>query len=292
MAKRGIASHPKTLDLAERLGIMDCYAVGVLETFWQWVASYHPDGDLTGTKPSIFGRGISYRGNAKKVWDALVAAGFIDHRDGKFFVHDWPEHAEDSIHIRLARSRNFCADGTTPRLNRIAHQEREQIQRDYEKLVRTPGAPTSAPPLPKPLPKPKPEPMPHSSGGALEPVTPEKTAAIPSDEKPAKEFPLDVWSDRLYSKHIKRRDRELVNYELRRLYERCVERGVDPERKFSEIEACLIAWNETPEWREKHGRFAPKLAEWLNDEGFEQWPASDAGQPERKSDRELAWERA
>lgn len=121
---------------------------------------------------------------------------------------------------------------------------------------------------------------------APELATSGKPAPVPSDErdnprstrvtaKTVKEFPLDVWADRLYSRHIKRRDRELVNFELRKLYERCVERGVDPERKFSEVEACLIAWNETPEWREKHGRFAPKLAEWLNDEGFEQWPATD-----------------
>jgi hypothetical protein len=253
MAKRGIASHPKTLDLAERLGIMDCYAVGILETFWQWVANYHPDGDLTGTKMSIFGRGISYRGNAKKVWDALVAAGFIDHCEGKFFVHDWSEHADDSIQLRLARSRSFFADGTMPKLHRISKEERTQIQQDYEKLVRTGSAPRSAlkSAPPKPLPKPKP--------------TPE------SDERA---FDLDRWIQRLYSAHVKRKDKPLVVEALQGIYERCVARGVDPERKFAEIEASLVAWNQTPQWREDNGRFAPSLANWLTDEGYETIPKS------------------
>ncbi len=52
MAKRGILEHEKTFRLADALGIPECYAVGLEECLFQWVAKYKPNGDLTGTNPT------------------------------------------------------------------------------------------------------------------------------------------------------------------------------------------------------------------------------------------------
>ena len=71
MAKRGILEHEKTLELADYLGIPEIYVVGVLEVFWQWVARYHHDGDVTGTKPAVLARAIRYPGDPLQLSPAL-----------------------------------------------------------------------------------------------------------------------------------------------------------------------------------------------------------------------------
>ena len=54
MAKRGtLRRHPKTMNLARRLGIMPPYALGVLEALWAWVAKYAPTGDVTEADPRL-----------------------------------------------------------------------------------------------------------------------------------------------------------------------------------------------------------------------------------------------
>jgi hypothetical protein len=60
MAKRGLLDHEKTINLAETLKIMDVYALGILEAFFQWTAKYHPTGDVSGSKARVFARTIRY----------------------------------------------------------------------------------------------------------------------------------------------------------------------------------------------------------------------------------------
>jgi len=115
VAKRGILEHPKLLALAESLGIMDPWALGLLEAFWHWVAKYHPNGDLTGTRPSLFARSIRYTGDADELWGRLLDCGFIDKlEDGRALVHDWSEHADSAVHKALKKRHELFADGHEP----------------------------------------------------------------------------------------------------------------------------------------------------------------------------------
>ena len=120
MAKRGTLEHPKTLALADKLGIMDPWALGLLEAFWNWVARYHPDGDVSGTKPSMLARSIRYTGDAEELWAALQdcnspASSFIDKlEDDRMLVHGWSEHADDAVRKRLLRQGDNFADGSEP----------------------------------------------------------------------------------------------------------------------------------------------------------------------------------
>jgi uncharacterized protein YdaU (DUF1376 family) len=57
----------------------------------------------------------------------------------------------------------------------------------------------------------------HTASASADSVS-EHASASPPPRSTATAFPLDVWADRLYSKHIKRRDRPLVNAELFRLH--------------------------------------------------------------------------
>jgi hypothetical protein len=153
MAKRGVLEHPKTLDLACTLGIMDCFALGILEAFWHHVGKYHEDGDMTGAKPAMVARSIRYTGDAQELWDALIDAGFLDVLpDGRTLVHGWSEHADDAVHTRLYRSVTPFADGVKPKARSIGIAEKSRL----DVLWTENGRPANV--LPEPEPEPEPEP--------------------------------------------------------------------------------------------------------------------------------------
>lgn len=179
MAKKGILEHPKTLTLADSLGLMDCCAVGILETFWHHVGKYHDDGDITNLKPSILARSIRYTADPQQLWDALIEAGFIDVlENGKTVVHDWSHHCEDSIHSRLFRAIRCFADGTKPLPKNLGKDEKAELERAWDSrgdLESTAGdlkspyhshSPTNTLPIPKP--KPSPPKSPKGTDGASE----------------------------------------------------------------------------------------------------------------------------
>lgn len=135
MAKKGVLEHPKTLTLADRLGIMDCFALGILEAFWHHVTDYFEDGDVTTLRPSVFARSIRYQGNPQELWDALIDAGFIDQTpDGKLLVHHWPEHCVDYIHTRFFRTFKYFADGTRPKPGSVGKEERERLSKQWDAM--------------------------------------------------------------------------------------------------------------------------------------------------------------
>lgn len=135
MAKKGVLEHPKTLTLADSLGIMDCFALGILEAFWHHVTDYFEDGDVTSLRPSVFVRSIRYQGDAAQLWAALLDAGFIDQTtDGRLLVHDWPEHCNDYIHTRFYRSLKTFANGTKPKPVSIGKDEKERLSAQWENV--------------------------------------------------------------------------------------------------------------------------------------------------------------
>ena len=132
MAKAKTLEHPKTLDLADALGIMDCFALGVMEAFWHHVTAYYADGDITSMKPSVMARSIRYSGNAEELLEAMVGAGFVDRVGERLIVHGWAEHCNDAVHIAMARAHRFFADGSTPRMSRLSKEERARIEKWYQ----------------------------------------------------------------------------------------------------------------------------------------------------------------
>lgn len=164
MAKRGVLEHPKTLDLACTLGIMDCFALGILEAFWHHVGKYHEDGDMTGAKPAMVARSIRYTGDAQELWNALIEVGFLDVMpDGRVLVHGWSEHADDAVHTRLYRSVKPFADGVKPKARSIGIAEKSRL----DVLWTESGRPANV--LPEPEPEPKPEEDKEKDAGVLAP---------------------------------------------------------------------------------------------------------------------------
>lgn len=178
------------MDLAERLGIPECFAVGVLECFWHWVAKERPDGDVSGVRPGFLARAMRYPGDAQAMWESLVGARWIDVLpDGRAIVHDWSEHADNAVHQLLKKRGQAFADGHGPfeRLKvRGGKDEPSQVsesrpgapvietaQREFMNRSQTVHEPFTnglCLPVPLPVPEPVPEkkhtpPTPRDAGG-------------------------------------------------------------------------------------------------------------------------------
>lgn len=183
--KRNTLGHPKTRRLAQLLGAdrpLPLYQVaGILECLWQWTATYAPAGDVGRWEDRSIADGIGWEGDPGELVRALVAAGYVDEVDAcRLVVHDWPAHAEDAVHMHLARATRYFADGSRPKLSKLGQKERLTVEARYAALeaesVRTACAHSvrgsahtlCAPPLPLPLPleQPSPQPPPATRAGA------------------------------------------------------------------------------------------------------------------------------
>lgn len=135
--------------LAEELGIMEPYVVGILEVFWHWVAKYHPHGEITGIRPTLMARAMRYTEDPKRLLDSLAVCGFLDHLpDGKVLVHDWSEHADNSVHQLLKKRHELFADGSKP-----FTRNKERLMTGSQ-TVHEPNVNGSTQPEPEPEPEP------------------------------------------------------------------------------------------------------------------------------------------
>ena len=178
--------HTKMKRLCRRLDIPLWQAVGLLESLWHLTARETPAGGI-GKLPDVdIALAIDYRGDEVEMLNTLLGCGWLD-RDPvhRIIVHDWPDHADDAVQMRLARTRQFFADGRPPKLTRLTGHERQAAIEFYgscaqsqQLCAREPssivacaqatnpcaqnghlGAPPEPEPLPVPLPEPEPKPL-------------------------------------------------------------------------------------------------------------------------------------
>ncbi len=95
--KRTCLQHTKLKRLTEMTGCK-VLAVGLLESLWQYAAREAPCGDI-GRKPDEYiAAGMEWKGDPEKMIGWLVDAGFVDRSSRhRLVIHDWHEHAEDSV---------------------------------------------------------------------------------------------------------------------------------------------------------------------------------------------------
>lgn len=98
---------------------------------------------------------------------------------------------------------------------------------------------------------------------------PEQSRAEQSRTRaPAETFLIRDSVERLYAAHPKKANLVLIPGALIG----ALNGTTDVSSKLAEIEKCHAAWCATDDWKEKNGRFAPKLDAWLADRGFSAWP--------------------
>ena len=147
--KREAISHTKMKRLCRRLDIPTYQGVGIMESIWQLAAREAPRGDIGKLSVEDIALGIDYRGDENKLVEALVATGWLDRSEEfKLVVHDWDEHADDAVHMRLARARLHFCSGRAPKLARLGGKERESAHEYYIPCAQTNVK--SAPPEPRP----------------------------------------------------------------------------------------------------------------------------------------------
>lgn len=125
--KRGTPDHPKTRQLARALGIPLAQAVGHLEMLWQWTAKFAPRGDVGRFGDQAIAEGCAWPGEPAVFIAAMTAedSRWLDVDDvNRLLVHDWPQHAEDSVHRVLARAGERFANGDVPRLGGLSGEEK------------------------------------------------------------------------------------------------------------------------------------------------------------------------
>jgi hypothetical protein len=134
----------------KRLGVSLPETCGTLELLWHFTAAYTPAGDVGRYTDVAIADGIGWKGDPGKLVVDLAGAGFLEPcADARYLVHDWPEHCDDAVHMKLARELRTFADGTEPRQNRLSRKERaalEEKRTGRAHTVRT----ESAPPRPAP----------------------------------------------------------------------------------------------------------------------------------------------
>jgi len=130
--KRGTTKHPKMQRLARALDCPKLMAVGVMESLWHFAAQYCQPGDIGRYSDREIADAIDYDGDATQLVAGLREARWIDAHDvHRLVLHDWFEHADDAVHISLARSVRRFASGEMPHLTRLSTKEREEIEAKF-----------------------------------------------------------------------------------------------------------------------------------------------------------------
>ncbi len=191
--KREAVSHTKMKRLCRRLDIPQWQGVGILESIWHLAAREAPRGDIGKLSDEDIALGIDYRGDESKLIEGLVASGWLD-RDPKerLVIHQWYEHADDAINMKLARARQFFVGGYAPKISKLPSREREAAAEFYsscarnaepcarntesdtlsEHDVRTPGVPPEPEPRQSQIPEPRQIPEPVAAPGRVLPIRP------------------------------------------------------------------------------------------------------------------------
>lgn len=114
--------HPKTLRLAALLKKDRRYACGLLDDLWTWgLDAADEDGALYGLEESDIAVALDYPpAKGKTLVSALIESGYLDERDGTYYLHDWADYSGGFVTQRNAR--------------RNANRERQRRYRERNNL--------------------------------------------------------------------------------------------------------------------------------------------------------------
>jgi len=136
MALRGTLNNPKNLALARKLRLPPGVTLGILETIWEWTGTYRRNGAISESDLDSaldFGRLLSMV-DTQVVLSFMLdpESRFLDPLpDGKYFIHDWHEHADPAVQRSMARAKQRFANGSEPKLAQLGKAERDQIEAWY-----------------------------------------------------------------------------------------------------------------------------------------------------------------
>jgi hypothetical protein len=98
-----------------------------MEMLWHFTAQYCPRGDIGRYTDDEIAEACAWPEErpSRELIETLIECRLLDaHPEYRLVVHDWADHAEDSVHTRLARAGESFADGRPPRSSRLAKSDR------------------------------------------------------------------------------------------------------------------------------------------------------------------------
>jgi hypothetical protein len=110
--KRGTPRNPKVSHLCNLLKVSVPTAVGYLELLWHFAAEFAPQGDVGKFDDRWIEAALYWTGRPGHLIHCLTIARWLDihplasstHPEWRLLIHDWHEHADDSVRKKLQRS--------------------------------------------------------------------------------------------------------------------------------------------------------------------------------------------
>lgn len=161
--KRQAILHTKMKKLCLRLGVPTYIGVGILESLWHLTAREAPLGDIGRLSDEDIAIAIDYKEDATVLMNILADCGWLDRsKVHRLTVHDWHEHADDTVKKYVAR-KSLTFASSSPDISRNV-----QTCPDISRL---------------PVPVPVPEPEPAYTQEANLRVFPPPKKPVPADEE-------------------------------------------------------------------------------------------------------------
>lgn len=110
--KRGTPRHPKVAMLMHALNLKPKdrpLALGYLELLWHFAAEFAPRGDIGRYENAMIEAAMDWYGRPGRLVEALTTARWVEVRENTtvgrvLVVHDWHDHADDSVRKKLIRA--------------------------------------------------------------------------------------------------------------------------------------------------------------------------------------------
>jgi len=145
--KREAVSHTKMGRLMRHLKLRRFQAVGLCEMLWHTAAREAPEGDIGKLTDEDIAIALDWNREPGDLIGGFTHAGLIDeHPVHRLIIHDWAEHAEDSVHSKIARSKRFFCDGKAPKITGLRKADAEAAATFYaNNPAATPAQPVANP---------------------------------------------------------------------------------------------------------------------------------------------------
>lgn len=288
--KREAVGSSKMKKLCRSLGIKLYAAVGLMECLWHLTAREAPQGNIGKLSNEDIALSLGWEECPDKLVVALVECRWLDESDEhRLIVHDWHEHADDAVDMKLARSGRLYANGRQPNMRRMSKDVRANICAQFgwsTDAVHTvcahmrEGGHISALPAPEPVPAPAPAP---------EPVPEPDVDRSPILGLPVLRVPVPRLTGEMVSRSVLS-DAGLSGQELDRntaaVAESEIQKGRDGREVADEIADALNRYQAA----RREGRltqYAPKPANFIGDGVWRDpklWPWKDGhGPPKAKT---------
>ncbi len=102
--KRALLTHPKTLDLASRLGCSRPEAIGYLALLFDFCAEYAAQGDIGKWSNGAISRACDWGDEPESFIDALTGAVWLDNHDThRLLIHDWSDNCDNWVRAKVKK---------------------------------------------------------------------------------------------------------------------------------------------------------------------------------------------